>query len=187
MEETMSNQDFERDNRTGAQAHSEGMSRHPADKPQDMRDKAQQAFSRASDMARDAGEKAKQAASETASSVTRGVKDLLNQQLGTGADLAGHFANSVRLAADDLARQSPMAAGFVRSFANTVDGYAEGLHDQTVDQLARSASDYTRRQPALVFGLAAMAGFFVFRTMKSAQSVASPSIQPRQQGENGKF
>jgi ElaB/YqjD/DUF883 family membrane-anchored ribosome-binding protein len=187
MEEPMSNQDFERDKWQGTQASSEGMSRNTADKTQDMRDKAKQAFASASDMARDAGEKAKQAASDTASSVTQGVKDLLNQQIGTGAELAGHFAKSVRLAADDLAHQSPMAAGLIRSFANTVDDYADGINEQTVDQLARSASDYTRRRPALVFGLAAMAGFFVFRTMKSAQSVASPSLQPKQQGENGKF
>ena len=168
----MSNQDFERDG---------------AEKTKDMRGKAQQTFSRASDMARDAGEKAKQAASETASSVTHGIKDLLNQQLGTGAGLAGHFAGSVRLAADDLARESPMAAGFVRSFAAKVDGYAVGLQDQTIDQLARTASDYTRRQPALVFGLAALAGFFVFRTMKSAQSIAAPPIQPGEQGDNSRF
>ena len=54
----MSNQDFERDSRHATQAGAEGMSRNTADKTQDMRDKAQQAFTKASDMARDAGEKA---------------------------------------------------------------------------------------------------------------------------------
>ena len=63
-----------------------------------------------------------------------------------------------------------MVADFVRSFTNTVDGYAEGLQEQTFDQLARTASDFTRREPALVFGLAAVAGFFVFRTMKRSFS-----------------
>jgi hypothetical protein len=52
------------------------------------------------------------------------------------------------------------------------------MENQTVDQLTKSASDYTRRQPALVFGLAALAGFFAFRTFKNAQSVAAPPIQP---------
>jgi len=33
----------------------------------------------------------------------------------------------------------------------------------------------------LVFGLAAVAGFFVFRTMKSSRPTASPPIQPGQQ------
>jgi hypothetical protein len=63
-----------------------------------------------------------------------------------------------------------------------VDHYAGRLEDQTVEQLAKSASDLTRRQPALMFGLAALAGFFAFRTFKnaSARSVASPPIQPTQ-------
>jgi ElaB/YqjD/DUF883 family membrane-anchored ribosome-binding protein len=186
MEETMSNQEFGRDSSPMAASETESTSR-PGEKNQNIRDAANQAFSRASDMARDATEQAKHAASATASSVTHNVKDLRNRQIDTGAGLAGHFANSVRLAADDLARESPIAADLVRSFATKVDGYAEGLQDQTVDQLARAASDYTRRQPALVFGLAALAGFFAFRVMKSGQSVASPPIQPGQQGAHSGF
>jgi hypothetical protein len=45
----------------------------------------------------------------------------------------------------------------------------------------RSVSDLTRRQPALVFGLAAAAGFLMFRTLKSAtDDTRSPSIQPNE-------
>jgi hypothetical protein len=179
MEETMSNQDFERGSSATFQSDSENESQS-ADKNATLRDAASQTFSKASDMARQAGEQAKHAAAATASTVTENVKDLLNRQLGSGAGLAGQFASSVRLAADDVSKESPMIGGFVHSFANTVDGYAEQLQDQTVDQLARTASDFTRREPALVFGLAAVAGFLAFRTMKSAQSVASPPIQPRQ-------
>jgi hypothetical protein len=52
------------------------------------------------------------------------------------------------------------------------------MQDQTVDHLVRAASDFTRKQPALVFGVAALAGFFMYRTMKGVQSTASPPIQP---------
>ena len=177
----MSNQDFGSDSSPDLRSETETPSR-PGEKNQNIRDAANHAFSRASDMARDATEQAKHAASATASTASRNVKDLLDRQIGSGADLAGHFAKSVRLAADDLAKESPMAAGFVRSFADTMDGYAEGLQEQTFEQLARKASDFTRREPALVFGLAAVAGFFVFRTMKSATPTASPPIQPGQRG-----
>jgi hypothetical protein len=52
--------------------------------------------------------------------------------------------------------------------------------------MMRSASDFTRRQPALVFGLAAMVGFFMFRTIKTAQGhTASPSIAPEPGGTAG--
>jgi len=145
-----------------------------------MRDVASNVISQASEMAKDAGAKARKAASDTASTVTDQVKELLDRQIGTGADMAGHFASSAKLAADDLSKQSPMLGGFVRNFADKVEEYANDLQDQTVEQLARTASEFTRRQPALVFGLAALAGFFIFRTMKSAPSMVAPSIQPDQ-------
>jgi hypothetical protein len=94
--------------------------------------------------------------------------------------MAGHFAGSVRLAADDLDRQSPALAGLVRNLADKVEEYAGEFEGQTIDQLARTASDFTRRQPALVFGLAALAGFFMLRTMRNAQNLSAPSIQPTQ-------
>jgi hypothetical protein len=144
------------------------------------RDAAGQAFSKASEMARDAGEKAKRAAADTASTMGDEVKDILDRQLGTGATMAGQFASSIRIAADDLSRESPMLAGLVRGFANRVDGYAQDLQDQTVDQVMKAASDFTRKQPALVFSLAALAGFFVLRTFKSTGENAAPSIQPSQ-------
>lgn len=141
-------------------------------------DAARKAFDQASGMARDAGAKARQAASDTASTVTSQVKDLLDQQIGSGAAAAGQFANSIRTAADDLDPQSPMLAGFVRTFANRVDYYAEDLQHQTVEQLTKTAADFTRKQPALVFGLAALAGFLMFRTFKNTGPMDSPSIQP---------
>ena len=104
---------------------------------------------------------------------------MLDRQIGNGASVAGHFASSAKLAADDLDRNSPLLAGMVRSLASKVEDYADEFQDQTVDHLTRTASDFTRKQPALVFGLAALAGFFIFRTMKSAPgTTASPSIQP---------
>ena len=143
------------------------------------------AFSKASDMAREAGTRAKRAASDTASSMTDSVIGLLNEQLGTGAASAGRLADAMRAAADDLSKESPLLAGVVRTFAGNVDGYADRLENQTVEQLTKTASDYTRRQPALVFGLAAVAGFFAFRTFKHAQSVSSPPIQPNDQHQAG--
>jgi hypothetical protein len=92
--------------------------------------------------------------------------------------MAGQFASSVRLAADDLASQSPLLSGAVRSFADKVEEYADDVKDRTVEELVRTASDFTRRQPALVFGLAALAGFIIFRTVKSAPTVAAPPVQP---------
>lgn len=137
-------------------------------------------LSKAADFAQDAAQKARTAAGNVASSVTGNVKELLDQQLATGVTMATQLAASVRVAATDLEQEAPMLGGLVRGFANTVDTYAEAMQDQTVDQLVQSASRFTRRQPALVFGLTALAGFLAYRTFKSTHTIAAPAIQPTQ-------
>jgi hypothetical protein len=42
------------------------------------------------------------------------------------------------------------------------------MRGKSVDELMRTASDFTRRQPALVFGLASLAGFVLLRVLKSS-------------------
>jgi hypothetical protein len=167
----MTNQNFE-----GAQSAASG----ERAQSNTIRHVAGEAFSKASDTVRDAGEKAKRAAADAASGMSDHVMGLLNDQLGVGAQSANRFASSMRVAADNLERENPMLAGLVRGFAQNVDHYADRLQDQTVEQMVKSASDLTRRQPVLIFGLAALAGFFAFRTFKSASasSVTSPPIQP---------
>ena len=146
----------------------------------DFRDTAKEALHKVADKARDAGEQARRATASATSTVSDQVIDMLNEQLGSGAQSAGRFAASMKLAANDLARVSPVLAGLVSGLAENVASYADRLEGQTVKQLTESASDFTRRQPALTMGLAAIAGFFAFRTYKNAGSVLSPSIQPRE-------
>ena len=78
--------------------------------------------------------------------------------------------------------KSPQVAEFVCTVADRVDGFSDQLRDQSVGDLMRDAGNFTRQQPALVFGLAALAGFFVWRVVKAAPAgssvVSSPSIQP---------
>jgi ElaB/YqjD/DUF883 family membrane-anchored ribosome-binding protein len=177
----MTHQDFSSDASGASRDGSRGKSTTDT-----IKDAASDAFAKASDMARDTGAKAKQAASDTAATVNEQVKEMLDKQIGNSWNFAGQVASSFKLAADDLDQKSPFAAGLVRNFADKVEGYAEEFQDQTVEQMMRSASDFTRRQPALVFGLAAMAGFFMFRTMKTAQGhTASPSIAPEPGGTPG--
>ena len=95
------------------------------------------------------------------------MKGLLDTQLGSGADVIGQLGSSAKRAAEDLEQNAPQLAGLVRGVADRIEGYADDLRDQTVDDVLRSASNFTRRQPALVFGLAALAGFFALRTLKS--------------------
>src|SRR6266540_1576453 len=134
---------------------------------QDVRAKASEAVSKLADVAQQAGGQAKQTASSLASDANQKAKGFLNQQVASGAELAGHVANSARCAADNLDQNAPQLAELVRGAAKRVEEFSRDLRGQTVEDLVRTASDFTRRQPAVVFGLASLAGFLLFRVLKS--------------------
>jgi hypothetical protein len=145
---------------------------------------ATDAVTKTSDVAKQVTAEATRAIGKAGSTVTNQVKEILDRQVGVGAEMVGHFAHSAKRAAEDLEEKAPQAAGLVRGIADRLEDYSVELHDQSVDRLVQRAADFTRRQPALVFGLAALAGFVALRTMKASPSVASPSIQPSQQSRD---
>ena len=129
-----------------------------------------------------ASEKARQLASDATETVTQQAKRLLDGQMGAGADLIATLAGATRSASKDLERDAPQIAKLVQSVADRADAYSGELRGQSVEDVVRAASQFTRRQPALVFGLAALAGFFTWRVVKAAptgsHTMSSPSIQP---------
>lgn len=163
----MSNQDF--------RPNPQGNSRTSAGSPQGT---AKDTISAAASLAGQAAETAKDALSETTATLTGEMKQLLDRQVGSGAKVLGTVARSTRRVADELEQESPQVAGLVRTLGHRVDRFADDLEGQSADQILRTVSDFTRRQPALVFGLAAIAGFFVLRTLKSAPPASAPSIAP---------
>ena len=140
-----------------------------------IKDAANEVFDKTSELARDTGAKAKQAITQTTSSVTREVRGMLDSRISESVSVVGQVATSLKLAADDLDAKSPVAAGVVRNVAEKVQGYAEDFQDQTVEQMMRSVSDFARRQPAVAFGLGAVAGFLLFRAVKTAAGTTGGS------------
>jgi hypothetical protein len=132
-----------------------------------MRAKAGEAASKVADAARQASGQAKQAASSIASDATKQAKGFLNMQVTAGADMVEQVVESARAAAESLDQKAPQLAGLVRNVAARAEEFSEDLREHTVDDLIRKASDFTRKQPALVFGLASLAGFLAFRLLKS--------------------
>lgn len=132
-------------------------------------------LNKASKVAHRAADSVMHAASEQAQGLTRQVTGMLDDQVSHGADIIREVARTTRRAADDLDSTSPHVADLVRSAADRIESYAGALGDQTVEEMFETASDFTRRQPALVFGLAALAGFMAFRTFKVAPSTGQSS------------
>jgi chemotaxis regulatin CheY-phosphate phosphatase CheZ len=149
---------------------SPGSSESRSDTPsasQDMRAKAGDCASKIAGAAREAGDQAKHAASSLASDATKRAKGFINMQVTAGADMADHVVGSARIAAENLEQEAPQLAGLVRTVADRAEEFSQQLRGQTVEDLIKTASDFTRKQPALVFALASLAGFLAFRVLKS--------------------
>jgi hypothetical protein len=155
-----------------------------------MAAKAGDTASKVADAARQAGDQAKQAASSLASDATKQAKGFLNMQVTAGADMVGHVVDSARIAAENLEQEAPQLAGLVRSVADRAEEFSQDLRGRTVENLIRTASDLTRKQPALVFGLASLAGFLAFRVLKSRppeSAMEHDHMTERFEGRAGQF
>jgi hypothetical protein len=151
---------------------------HTTPPSQDMRAKAGDAASKIADAAREASGQAKQAASSLASDATKQAKGFLNMQVTAGADMVNHVVESARVAAERLDQNAPQLAGLVRNAADRAEDFSQDLRDQSVGDLLRTASDFTRKQPALVFALASLAGFLAFRVLKSSPPESAMEHDP---------
>jgi len=90
----------------------------------------------------------------------------MNEQVAAGAAWVGHLAEATKAAADNLRPNAPQFSGLVRDAATTVEKLSNNLKNQSIEELYQSASAFTRRQPAVVFGSAALFGFFISRLLK---------------------
>jgi hypothetical protein len=152
--------------------------------PRTSRSSGERASSDTAEKAASLGRRAaggvKDTATDAASSVRGEVSRMLDRQVETGAAYLGHAASSIRSAADELSRNAPPLAGFADTVANKLDAYAETVQGKSAEELWDDAIDFTRRQPALVFGLASLAGFLVYRTIKSTQPATTDKKPARE-------
>lgn len=126
---------------------------------------------------RAAGGSAPDQQSGSFSTITSQVQGVLDDQVVRGAKMVSNVAQSTKTAADELEADAPQIAGLVRGVADRLEDYSRTLENQSVTDLYMAATDFTRRQPALVFGMAALAGFFALRTLKSSQSSPASRTQ----------
>ena len=121
------------------------------------------------------------------SNLTSQMQGVLDQQVVKGAKMMSNVANSTRRAADELQTDAPQLAGLVRGMADRLQDYSRDLENQSAADLYRAASDFTRQQPAVVFGLAALAGFLALRTFRSSSSEYGTPKSGRMHTTGGEF
>lgn len=139
----------------------------PSEGTSGVRGRAGETTSKLSDVGQQASEQAMRTASSLANEVNQRAMGFLNQQVASGADLVSHAADLAKCAADNLEDKAPQLAELVRDAAQRVEEFSHEVRGKSVDQLLRNASEVTRRRPALVFGCASLAGFFLFRLLKA--------------------
>jgi ElaB/YqjD/DUF883 family membrane-anchored ribosome-binding protein len=123
--------------------------------------------------AQQAAEGLRQTASSLASDTRERMKGLLGEKLASGAELVGQVAGSARRTADELERNSPQFSGVLRDASARMEEFSRTLHAKSVDELVETATSYARRQPAMLFGAAAVAGFALFRLFKAGSDEGS--------------
>src|ERR1041384_6903153 len=122
-----------------------------------------------------------------ATNITSQMQGVLDQQVVKGAKMMSNVANSTRRAADELQTDAPQFARLVRGMADRLQDYSRNLENQSAADLYRAASDFTRQQPAVVFGLAALVGFFALRTFRSSSSEHRTAKCGRMNTTGGEF
>ena len=121
----------------------------------------------------DLGGAAKEAADTLVSATTEKLKDLANQQVSAGADLVRHVGASVRAAGEHLESDAPQLARLVFNAAETIERSADRLRGQSAEEFARSTAEFARERPEIVFGVAAVSGFLLFRLLNAGISGAT--------------
>jgi hypothetical protein len=138
-------------------------------------DHANEALRQVTETAQQAKAGAKDALTDLSSQASGSVKDLLNHQVNAGAEFASSLAHSIGCASDDLSRNAPQFAELARGAAHKMDSFAARMREKSIDDLFQEGSDFARRQPAIVFGAAAVVGFALFRMLKVGPNVQSGS------------
>jgi hypothetical protein len=97
------------------------------------------------------------------SEATTRAKHVLKQQLTDGGDMVAHIARSTRAASDQLSSEIPQLGSLIKRAAGGMETIARGMRERSIEELAQTAADFGRRQPAVLFGVTAVLGYLAFR------------------------
>jgi hypothetical protein len=118
----------------------------------------------------------KAAIGEMAEPLKERAEQVAEDQKLAGTGHMRTLATAVHGAGRELEDGMPKIAKAVHGVAQQIEQTADGLRNRSMDDLFEDFDRYARRQPALVFGGALMAGFVLTRFLKSS---AKPTLTPQ--------
>jgi hypothetical protein len=94
--------------------------------------------------------------------------EVAKEQKDAGADQLRLLARAIRSASEAVQPDVPRVANYMKSLSGKLDRASSDIRESELDELGRSASDFAKRNPALVFGGAMLAGLALSRFLKSS-------------------
>jgi hypothetical protein len=161
------------DFRNTTRSPSQGMSDKLQQAGEDVKQRASEALSATTEMAREKLDELGAAAKETASHAAEKVKEQVSAQQHAGADYAVRFAENIRTAARAFEQDTPIAARTIELAADYVEDAAGKMRDGSMNDVVDTVTSFARRQPAAFLGLSVLAGFAAVRFLKASGSHGS--------------
>jgi len=122
------------------------------------------------------------AAKETVQELAEPFKDkaleVAKEQKDVGADHLRMLARAMDSASQAVQDDVPQLANYIKTLSGRIDKVSTDIRDQELDQLGQSASDFAKRNPALVFGGAMLAGLALTRFLKSSKQPSTSTPSP---------
>jgi ElaB/YqjD/DUF883 family membrane-anchored ribosome-binding protein len=100
--------------------------------------------------------------------IANNARSMADEQKARGAERIGNIAQAVHMAADEIAKEVPLAANYVHSAADKLGNASRTLRDSSVDDLLRMTTDFAEERPYVFLGGAVAAGFMLMRLLRSS-------------------
>lgn len=143
-----------------------------ADGAGERRTKAQKSAEEAKRAGAQAAETVADQASQAAQATAEKAEELADRGKNAGADRIEGFAHAARKAADDLDRDSPYAASYVREAADRIESMSSSVRGSSMGDILDTVENFARTQPMAFFGGSVLAGFALARFVKSSSERA---------------
>lgn len=113
------------------------------------------------------------------------AQEQMQSQKKAGADYLDGLAGTLDRVAGEFDRGMPFAGQWMRQAATQMEHVADAVREGDLNDLARQAQDFARRQPTVAFGIAMVAGFGLIRLLKTSAAQASTAAPRSATGSGG--
>ena len=127
---------------------------------------------------------AQETVKELAEPLKEKIVDVAKVQKDAGADQMRLLARAMQGASQAVEGDVPQFAGYMKDLSAKLDQAADDVQERELGELGQAASDFAKRNPALVFGGAIVAGLSLARFLKSSGQSSSSSSERFRQGDS---